>query len=71
MSVITLEGITENGQIRLETKIRLPDNTKVYVVVPDIQVEEIARIHSSRLAHQEQASDFKMEIVEEPPDARL
>jgi hypothetical protein len=66
MSVITLEGVTENGQIRLKTNIQLPDNTKVYVIVPDVQVEEIARMHSPRLAHPEHASDFKMEIVKEP-----
>ncbi len=71
MSVITLEGITENGQIRLKTNIRLPDNTKVYVLVPGIEVDEIARVHSPRLQHPEQASDFDMEIVEEPPDAQL
>jgi hypothetical protein len=71
MSVVTIEGVTENGQIRLKTNINLPDNTKVYVVVPDMQVEEIARIYSPRLAHPDQASDFEMEITEEAADADL
>jgi len=71
MSVITIEGITKNGQIKLKTNIRLPDDTKVYVVVPDIEVEQIAHIYSPRLAHREQASDFEMEIIEESPDAKL
>ncbi len=35
MSVLTFEGIVENGQIRLKTGFHLPDKTKVYVVVPD------------------------------------
>ena len=60
MGVVTLEGIVEHGQIRLKTSIRLPENTKVYVVVPDIQVERHARVFSPRLAHPEQAVDFEM-----------
>jgi len=71
MSVVTFEGIVDNGQIRLKTNIQLPDKTKVYIVVPDIQVEQIARIFSPRLAHPEQAADFKMEIVRESSDASL
>jgi hypothetical protein len=71
VSVVTFEGVVDHGQIRLKTNIRLPEETKVYVVVPDIQIEQVARIFSPRLAHPEQAADFKMEIVEEPPDAGL
>lgn len=71
MGVATFEGIVDHGQIRLKTNIRLPEKTKVYVVVPDIQVEQAARIFSPRLAHPEQAADFEMEIVEGPADANL
>jgi hypothetical protein len=71
MSVITLEGIVEHGQIRLKTNMRLPDKTKVYVVVPGIQIEQVVHIVTPRLAHPEQAIDFKMEITEEPPYASL
>jgi len=71
MSVITLEGIVEHGKIRLKTKVRLPDNTKVYVVVPGVEVEQIARIFSPRLAHPEQAVDFKMEVIEEDSHASI
>ena len=71
VSVATFEGIVDNGQIRLKTDIRLPEKTKVYVVVPDIQIEQVAHIFSPRLAHPEQAPDFKMEIVEGPSDASL
>ena len=35
MSVFTIEGIVNHGQIKLNGDVRLPDNTKVYVVVPD------------------------------------
>lgn len=35
MSVTTYQGTVENGQVRLAGDIRLPENTRVYVVVPD------------------------------------
>ena len=35
MSVVTYEGIVENGQIRLTTEARLPEHAKAYVIVPD------------------------------------
>ena len=61
MSVTTFEGIVEHNQIRLKPNVRLPDKTKVYVVVPDIRVEQVARIFSPRLAYPAQVSDFKMD----------
>ncbi len=71
MSIITYEGIVEGGQIRLKPDVRLPDKTKVYVVVPDVHTEETARIFSPRLTHPEQAADFRMEVTEEPTDATI
>lgn len=69
MSARTFEGVVENGQIKLNSPVSLPDRTKVYVVVPDVEIEQTARLYSPRLAHPEQASDFEMEIVETSPDA--
>jgi hypothetical protein len=69
MSVVTFEGIVEAGQIRLKPDVRLPERTKVYVLVPDIQIEQTGRIASPRLAHREQAADFQMEVSEDAPDA--
>ena len=71
MGVVTLEGIVKHGQIQLKTNVRLPEQTKVYVVVPDVQIEQRARIFSPRLAHPEQAIDFEMQVVEESPDASV
>jgi hypothetical protein len=71
MSVVTLEGIVEHGQIRLTSNVRLPENAKVYVIIPDAKVEQTARVYSPRLAHPEQATDFKMEIIKESPNANL
>jgi hypothetical protein len=37
MSVTTYQGTVENGQVRLAGNIRLPENAKVYVIVPDVE----------------------------------
>lgn len=64
MQVATFEGVVENGEIRIKPNIRLPEKTKVFVVVPNYQAQKIIRLASPRLAHPEQAADFKKEIVE-------
>ena len=71
MSVTTYEGIIENGQIRLPASVHLPEKAKVYVIVPDVEMRAVAYIGSPRLAHPEQAEDFKKEVIEEMADARL
>jgi hypothetical protein len=67
----TYEATVENGRIRLPEAVRLPEHTRVFVVVPGM--EEVTRFHggSPRLAHPEQAADFAKEVVEEPHDAGL
>ena len=67
MRVATFEGIVENGQIRLPATVRLPEKAKVYVVIPDVEIQTVAYIGSPRLVHPEQAADFKKEVVEELP----
>jgi antitoxin component of MazEF toxin-antitoxin module len=37
MSVTTYQGTVENGQVRLTGDVHLPENAKVYVVVPDVE----------------------------------
>ncbi len=71
MGIATFEGVVEQGQIRLKAGVRLPEKTKVYIVVPDIQIERGARIFSPRLVHPEQAADFELEIIEESLDANV
>jgi hypothetical protein len=68
MSVLTIEGIVENGQIRLRENLTLPDQTKVFVVVPD-QSPRPAHIVSPRLARREQVADFAKQVIEVPDDA--
>jgi hypothetical protein len=65
MSAETFEGVVEQGQIKLNSDVRLPDGTKVYVVVPGIEVQtQGVRLSSPRLTHPEQAAEFEMEVVE-------
>lgn len=71
MAVTTYEGIVEKGKIRLKVGVRLPENAKVYVIVPDLLVEKTARVLSPRLANPAQAADFKMDVSEDAPDAGL
>ena len=65
----TFEGIVLNGEIRLRGNVGLPENTRVFVVVPDAAESAIAHIRTPRLAHPEQASEFKMEVLDEAQDA--
>jgi hypothetical protein len=71
MTITTYEGIVEKGNIRLKSGVRLPDNTKVYVVVPDTQSKKTARVTSPHLVNRKQVTDFKMEISEENSDASV
>ena len=66
MSVTTFEGIVEQGQIKLASGVQLPEHTKVYIIVPDIELKEQSlTLQSPRLAHPAQAGEFEMEVVEQ------
>ncbi len=71
MGVATFEGVVENGQIRLPANIRLPEQAKVYVVIPDLELPPRSYIGSPRLVHPEQVVDFKKEVTEDDGNARL
>ena len=63
MKISTFEGIVENGQIRLRDNVTLPENAKVYVVIPDLETMPKAHIHSPRLARPEQAGDLAKQVM--------
>ena len=69
MSVTTLSGIVENGQIRLAGNVRLPEKAVVYVVIPGLEILPTAHVASPRLRHPEQAADFQKVVVEEDHNA--
>jgi hypothetical protein len=62
-NVATFEGIVENGQIRLPENVRLPERTKVFVVIPNLAQPSANRLMSPRLVHSEQAQDFQMTVL--------
>ncbi len=71
MKGATYEGIVENGNVRLPADIHLPESTRVYVVVPDVETRRIVHLRSPRLVHPEQAKDFIKKVIEEETDASL
>ncbi|MEW6751258.1 MAG: hypothetical protein AB1505_09810 [Candidatus Latescibacterota bacterium] len=71
MPVPTYEGIVENGLIRLNEGVRLPEKAKVYVVVPGAAVPAGEHLRSPRLTNSRDAADFAKTIVEGPDGARV
>jgi hypothetical protein len=74
MTVTTYEGVVENGKIRLMAGVKLPENAKVYVVVPDLKTadkKKAVQILSPHLVRREDAARFKMKVTEEKPNARV
>lgn len=70
MSVVTLEGVVKQGQIRLKNYIRLPENATVYVVIPGESVEQ-SHIFSPHLADSTLAQDFAMEVSKDESNATV
>lgn len=65
----TYEGVVENGHVTLPPNADIPDKTRVYVLVPDVDTQRISYIASPRLVHPDQAKDFVKEIIEDTTDA--
>ena len=63
MNVATFEAVVVNGQIKLPDSVHLPEQTRVYVVIPGIPEPGAVRLMSPRLAHPEQAVDFQKTII--------
>ncbi|MGH7202221.1 MAG: hypothetical protein ACREJB_16575 [Planctomycetaceae bacterium] len=64
MAVQTFEGVVENGQIRIESDVTLPERAKVYILIPDARPTPVAHLRSPRLARPEQVADFEKEVLE-------
>jgi hypothetical protein len=67
----TYEGIVENGRVTLPADTDIPEETRVYVLVPDVETQSTLRVASPRLVHPEQAKDFEKRIIEDATDAKL
>jgi len=70
MKVLDFEATVENGRIELPPEARLPEHTRVRVVV-EVGEPRVYRMLSPRLADPEQAADFQMDVSPEPVDADL
>ena len=71
MTVKTFETVVHNGTIRLPDDVPLRENSKVFVIVPDMRDKPTARFVSPRLANPDQAKDFRKQVMEMPSDAKL
>jgi len=65
----TYEGVVENGHVTLPPNADIPEKTRVYVLVPNLETKRTPYIGSPRLVDPEQAKDFEMEVFENTPDA--
>ena len=71
MKVTSFEATVENGVIKLPEHVQLPEKTRVYVVIPGVDVQPTYYVGSPHLVHPEQAADFVKEVIEEHKDAGL
>lgn len=71
MLVTAIEGVVENGTIRLREPVSLAENTRVYVIVADMHTGPSMQVRTPHLAHPEQAGDFRKQVLEVPADAKL
>jgi hypothetical protein len=61
----TYEGIVEDGHVTLPPNADIPEKTRVYVLVPEVETQRTYYVASPRLVHPEQAKDFELQVIEE------
>jgi hypothetical protein len=61
--VTTIEGIVENGNIRLREPVSLPENARVYVVVPDVPPKKTAHVRSPHIVYPQDAAKFQKQAA--------
>jgi hypothetical protein len=61
MVVNAIEGVIENGKIRLDENVTLPERARVLVIVSP---QAVVNIYSPRLANPEQAKDLRKQVIE-------
>jgi len=73
MGPLTVEGVVENGRIRIRGDVTLPERATVYIVVPGVAAQPprqpSASVVSPRLARPDQAGDFAKQVFEASADA--
>ena len=71
MKGTTYEATVQDGRIVLPEHAHIPDNTRIYVVVPTSNDAKRVRMMSPRLVHRDEVGDFTMQVEREGDDARL
>jgi hypothetical protein len=71
MTVPCYVCFVENGRIKSPPGVVLPEQAKVYVLVPATESPREARVMSPRLARPEQAKDFVLEVLPQSGDEGL
>lgn len=60
-----IEGVIKNGKIVVnEADLASAENAKVLVLISDTDKKEFPRVYSPRLAHPEQAREFRKLVLE-------
>jgi hypothetical protein len=67
MSPITYEATVKNGCIQLPANVSLPEDAKVYVVVPGS--DAVPTLRSPRLVDPQRAPDFQKQLMTGNSDA--
>ena len=62
MQVTTIEGTIENGQIKLPENFDLPENTTVYIIIPNLKSDK--QIASPKLVNKSDMKKFEREVFE-------
>ena len=65
------EGIVKDGKIQLRDDIKLPEHSKVYILIPELEGKPTAHVYSPRLVHPKQVKEFKKEIFPIETDDEL
>ena len=71
MPLTAVEGVVENGNIRLNENVLLPENARVFVIVTDAPLSKVPRIRSPHFVDPAQAAQFRKQVVELPPNDKL
>jgi len=63
MPVTAIEGVVHDGKVVISEAIELPDETRVYVVVPSWQTP-VPQVRSPRLANQSDFPRYKKTVTD-------
>jgi len=71
MAIVTYEGTVEDGLVKLDPSIKLPNHAKVYVVVPSEMPASPTRMMSPRLVNFSDGEFFKKNVKKKDANADL